>query len=237
MEKKTFLDKLENFNEQLNIAHYWIIFLKYKKVILILPVFFGLLGYLGALNIKPIFQSNATIVITAQEKKIVDIEEVYSSNTGGFTGTTTHINNQIQIIKSDEVLNEILREKETLAKIKKLYKTIPEKFFARNLIVIKKLVFFLQDTDNNKVNISRKADLKKYIKSNFKIKHVRQSDVVQLSFESHSPELAKYLLTLIIEAYLRYDVDTKIAVTAYANKQIRIIKCQDFRNYQRIHRI
>ena len=69
MEKQTILDKLESFNEQLNLTHYWIIFLKYKSVIIILPVFIGLLGYLVALNIKPIFQSNASLVIESQEKK------------------------------------------------------------------------------------------------------------------------------------------------------------------------
>ena len=80
MEKQTILDKLESFNEQLNLTHYWIIFLKYRTAIIILPVFIGLLGYLIALNIKPIFQSNATLVIEGDKKKIVDIEEVYSSN-------------------------------------------------------------------------------------------------------------------------------------------------------------
>ena len=77
MEKQTLIDKLESFNEHLNLTHYWIILLKYKRIILFIPLFFGLLGYLIALNIKPIFQSNATLVIEA-DKKIVDIEEVYA---------------------------------------------------------------------------------------------------------------------------------------------------------------
>ena len=72
MEKQTLLDKLGHFNEQLNLTHYWIIFLKYKKLLFVLPIFFGLLGYLVALNIKPVFQSNATLVIEADSKKIVD---------------------------------------------------------------------------------------------------------------------------------------------------------------------
>ena len=38
---------------------------------------------------------------------------------------------QIQILKSDEVLNEILKDKKTLAEIKNLYKRIPEKFLLR----------------------------------------------------------------------------------------------------------
>ena len=93
MEKQTFLDKLESFNEQLNLTHYWIILLKFKRIIFFLPIFIGLLGYLVALNIMPIFQSNATLVIEEKQKNIVNIEEVYSvQGTGGFSGRNTHIN-------------------------------------------------------------------------------------------------------------------------------------------------
>ena len=104
MEKQTILDKLESFNEQLNLTHYWIIFLKFKRLLLVMPFLFGLLGYLVALNIKPVFQSNATLVIEADVKKIVDIEEVYTAQDSRL-GSFNHINNQIQIIKSDEIIN------------------------------------------------------------------------------------------------------------------------------------
>ena len=69
MEKQTLLDKLGHFNEQLNLTHYWIILLKFKRIIIFLPIFIGLLGYLVALNIMPIFKSNATLVIEEQQKK------------------------------------------------------------------------------------------------------------------------------------------------------------------------
>ena len=71
MEKSTILTKLESFNEQLNLTHYWIIFLKYKKLFLIIPILFALLGYLIALNIKPIFRSAAVLIIEKQEKNVV----------------------------------------------------------------------------------------------------------------------------------------------------------------------
>ena len=104
MEKQTLLDKLGYFNEQLNLTHYWIIFLKYKKLLFVMPFFFGLLGYFIALNIKPVFQSNATLVIEADVKKIVDIEEVYAAETqGGFGGNFNHINNQIQIMRNSSM--------------------------------------------------------------------------------------------------------------------------------------
>jgi len=103
MEKQTLLDKLGHFNEQLNLTHYWIIFLKYKKTLFVIPVLFALLGYMIALNIKPIFQSDATLVIEADIKKIVDIEEVYTVEGAGSFGGFNHVNNQIEIMKSDEI--------------------------------------------------------------------------------------------------------------------------------------
>ncbi len=46
--------------------------------------------------------------------------------------------------------------------------------------------------------------------------------MVNLSITSYNPELAKFLLEKIIEAYLKYDVDTKVKVTNYANAQINL---------------
>ena len=162
MEKQTLFDKLESFNEQLNLTHYWIIFLKYKKIILGLPIFFALLGYFIALNILPIFQSTATLVIEQQEKKIVDIEEVYASDgTTGFGNSANHINNQIQIIKSDEIISGILANEKTANKIANMYSSIPDKFVTRNMKAIKNLIFFETKKDNvGKGNLSNEKRLK-----------------------------------------------------------------------------
>ena len=60
------------------------------------------------------------------------------------------------------------------------------------------------------------------MKVNYQVTNIRNSDVIELSFKSNNPELAKFLLTELIESYLRYDVDTKVKITAHANKQINI---------------
>ena len=138
MESKTLLDRLENLNEQLNLTHYWIILLKYKRILFITPILIGVLGYLIALNINPIFQSNATLVIEAAVKNIVDIEEVYDGGNRSTFRNANYINNQLQILESDEVIGSILLDEENKNKILELHKNIPEQFFARNFIFIKK---------------------------------------------------------------------------------------------------
>ena len=214
MEEKSFLHKLESINEQLNLAHYWIILLKYKRILLLAPLLFGLLGFFISLNINPIFQSQATLVIEESTKNIVNIEEVYGAEgSGSGFKNLNYINNQIQILESDEVLGTILLDEKTKAKAEMMHKKLPRNFLSKK----GKFFSFLQlKEDNNKV------DIKKYIKANLAVSQIRNSDVVNITMTSGNAELAKFLLEQVIDAYLKYDVDTKVKVTNYANQQINL---------------
>ena len=216
MEEKSFLHKLESINEQLNIAHYWIILLKYKRILILSPVLFGLLGLFIALNINPIFKSQATLVIEESTKNIVNIEEVYSGDSPGRGfRSINYINNQIQILESDEVLGTIVSDEKIKTKAEIMYKKLPRNFLLKNSI----FSFFKKD---KKKNEEKKINLKLYIKSNLEVFQIRNSDVVNITMTSGNAELAKFLLEQVIEAYLRYDVDTKVRVTNYANAQINL---------------
>ena len=216
MEGKSFLHKLESINEQLNIAHYWIIFLKYKRILFLSPVLFGLLGLFIALNINPTFKSQATLVIEESTKNIVNIEEVYSGESprGGFRNNN-YINNQIQILESDEVLGTIVSDEKVKIKAETMYRKLPNNFLQKNRI----FSFFKKDKQKNK---EKKINLKSYVKLNLAVSQIRNSDVVNITMTSENAELAKFLLEQVIEAYLRYDVDTKVKVTNYANAQINL---------------
>ena len=133
MESKSFLHKLENFNEQLNLAHYWIVILKYRRILFSAPLLFGLLGFFISLNINPTFKSQATLVIEESTKNIVNIEEVYSGDAprGGFRNLN-YINNQIQILESDEVIGTLIKDEEIKSKIEVMYKKLPNNFLSKN---------------------------------------------------------------------------------------------------------
>ena len=214
MQNTSFLNKLESINDQLNLTHYWIIFLKYKRIIFLAPILFGVLGLFIALNINPTFQSQATLVIEESTKNIVNIEEVYGGDTtrGGFSNIN-YINNQIQILESDEVLGSIILDKKIKAKAELLHSKIPKNFLSKSKI----LSFFKKDNKEEE-----KIDIKKYIKENLSVIQVRNSDVVNILITSGNPELAKFLLEQVIDSYLKYDVDTKVRVTNYANAQINL---------------
>ncbi len=216
--QKSLLDKIGDINEQLNLAHYWIILLKFKRILFIVPFLFGLLGFFISLNINPTFQSQATLVIEESTKNIVNIEEVYDgeNSTRGFRNSN-YINNQVQIIESDEVISSILLDQKKFDEIDIFYKKLPKNYFAQNLGFLN---FFKKNENLEEKN--SKLIFKKYIKENLKVSQIRNSDVVNITMKSGSAEFAKFLLEQVIDAYLKYDVDTKVKVTNYANQQINL---------------
>ena len=60
--------------------------------------------------------SKATIVIEPEDNKIVNIEEVYS-----LEAKSNRINNQMAILKSDEVQEYIVNDKKNTTKFQNLY--------------------------------------------------------------------------------------------------------------------
>ena len=199
----------DSIAELVDFNFYYLILVKYKKILLAIPFLIAALAYLITLNLEPIYQSSATLVIESKEKSLVEnINDVYTPE-----NPINRINNQIQILKSDEVLEYILREDDSTIKFNELFKETKKTFIAqyfKNFFVIKKTV----------TSDSKRGYLKKYIKSNFTVNNIPRSDVIQLSFKSNNPEIAKLALTKIIDAYLKYDVDSKVRITSYASEKI-----------------
>ena len=199
--EKNFFNTITKIAENLELKYYWVVFLKYLRPILIISGLFTLFVLFISLNIDKKYQSTATIVIEPDESnKIVNIEEVYSLEDQG-----SRINNQIAILNSDDVLDYIVNDKEKFAEFRTLFRGLKLNFFKR-LVTKKK-------------DIEKEA-LKNYLKSNFNVINIPRSDVLKLSFISTNPKIAKLALDNIINSYQRYEIDSKIIITSYANEKI-----------------
>ena len=73
---------------------------------------------------KKKYLSEATLVIAQDENKFTDIEEVYSQD-----AISNRVNNQMAILKSDEVMEFIVNDEENTLEFKKLYSTKKKKYF------------------------------------------------------------------------------------------------------------
>ena len=173
---------------------------KNLKNLIILSTIISLLVFAISLKQEKKYLSKATIVIEPDDNKLVNIEEVYSLASQG-----NRINNQLAILKSDEVQEYILKDKKNATKFKNLYSQNKQNFF--NRILNKKLII-----DEN--------FLKNILTNNFSAKNIPRSDVLELSFVSTNPKISQLALISIIDSYQRYEVDSKIKLTNYANKKI-----------------
>jgi polysaccharide biosynthesis transport protein len=155
--------------------------------------------FLFSLNLDKKFKSYAKIVIESDDNNIVNIQEYSNVNIGN------SMNNQIAIFKSDQVLEYIIQDKENSKKF--------EIFFAdNNQNLIQKLF-------NKKKKFNIKS-LKSILSSSLKISNIQNSDILVLSFVSTNPRVAKLALERIINSYQRYEIDSKIQITSYANEKI-----------------
>tara|TARA_B100000925_G_scaffold8286_1_gene5895 strand:- start:3999 stop:6131 length:2133 start_codon:yes stop_codon:yes gene_type:complete len=170
------------------------------KNLIFLSLIVSLLALLISLNQEKKYLSKATIVIEPEDNKIVNIEEVYS-----FEAQSNRINNQIAILKSDEVQEYIVKDKKNSAKFQNLYSQTEESFFRR--------IFVKKKEINDQF-------LKSFLSNNFNVKNIPRSDVLVLSFVSSNPKISQLALMSIIDSYQRYEVDSKIKITNYANKKI-----------------
>ena len=199
--EQNFFSTITKIAENLELKYYWVVFLKYLKPIFFISLLFTLLVLLISLNLEKKYKSVATIVIEADEsKKIVDIEEVYSLG-----NQESRINNQIAILNSDDVLDYIVNDKQSFVVFGNLFKGLKPSFIKR---------LFVKDGDITK------EGLKSYLKSNFSVTNIPRSDVLELSFISPSPKISKLALNNIISSYQRYEIDSKIVITSYANEKI-----------------
>ena len=195
-----YFENLTSLLEIGNFRYYLIVAKRNFLSIFIISLLIGFLAILVSLNIEKQFISTATIVIAPDENKIISIEEAYSIDS-----QQNRINNQIAILKSDEVIDYIVNDSKNQIEFSNLYSTVKGNIFDR---LFKKKIEF------------NKEFLISIFKDNFKVKNISRSDVLQLSFVSTDPKISQLALKNIIDSYQRYEIDSKIQITSYANTKI-----------------
>jgi uncharacterized protein involved in exopolysaccharide biosynthesis len=130
--KSNFLSQIEDISDSLIIDPSLIlfVFLKYKKVLIILPILFAIIVFLISKSLVPTYQSNASLIYNADTSNIVNISEVYDQ---GSINTQNEINTQIGILTSREITQRILKKEEAIDEIFKMSTQINKGFISRLL--------------------------------------------------------------------------------------------------------
>ena len=193
-------ENLSSFFEIGDIKYFYLVAKKNIKNLVLLSFLVSLLVFFISLNLTKKYMSNATLVIAPDENKIINIEEVYS-----LESIQNRVNNQIAILKSEEVIDYVVEDNKNELEFKNLYSTIEKSFLNR--------IF------SRKENIDKNY-LKDILRKNFEVSNLPRSDVLKLSFISSDPKISQLALKNIIDSYQRYEIDSKIQITNYANTKI-----------------
>ena len=184
-----------------DLSFFYLIAKKNFKFLLIASLFVSMIVFFISLNMEKRYLSEATIVIAPDENKIININEAYST-----IQDTNRINNLIATLKSDEVIDYIVNDEKNQLEFKSLYSKEKNNVFSR--------IF-------TKKKIIDKDYVKSILTNNFNVKNIRNSDVLVLSFVSSNPKISQLALNNIISSYQRYEVDSKIEITNYANIKVK----------------
>ena len=194
------IEKFINFFDVGDLKFALLIVKKNIRNLIFLSLLIAILTLVISLNIEKKYVSEATIVISPEENNIVNIEEVYS-----IESQSNRVNNQVAILKSDEVIEYIVEDKKKQLEFERLYSKIPISTFQR---VMKKKI------------IIDKEYIKNMLSKNFEVSNIPRSDVLKLKFTSNDQRIAQLALKSIISSYQRYEVDSKIQITNYAKTKI-----------------
>ena len=100
------INSLINIFDVGDIRFFFLVAKKNFKNLIFLSLIIGILFFFISLNQEKKFLSKAIIVIEPDDNKIVNIQEAYSPEI-----PFNRINNQMAILKSDEVLEYIIKDK------------------------------------------------------------------------------------------------------------------------------
>ena len=199
MDKKT-SELLEVFDIA-DLSFLLLIAKKNIKFLVAVSSLVAMIVFFISLNIEKQYLSESTIVIAPDENKIININEAYST-----IQDRNRINNLIATLKSDEVINFIVKDEKNQLEFKSLYSQLNKNVFSR---------IFKKNTNIDK------AYIKSILTNNFNIKNLKSSDVLVLTFVSNNPKISQLALNNIISSYQRYEVDNKIEITSYANTKVK----------------
>ncbi len=196
--------------EVIDLRKYFNVINRAKWRILALAVLVSALTVFVVLNMQPVYSAKATLLIEAQQAKAVKIEEVYGIN----SGQQEYYLTQFEILKSRSIAETVI-DKLQLAK--------HAEFIAKPGLrdSIQQLLPFLA-TNREQVSPAQQAlrDRERLVSAfveRLSIEPVRKTQLVNIVFEAHDPQLAADVANAIGTAYIDSQLAAKMGITQKAN--------------------
>jgi len=195
--------------EVIDLGHYWSVVRRQLKKIIALSVLMTLISILVVFSLTPKYSATTTLLIEANESKIVSIEEVYGLN----GGNSEYLLTQFEILKSRDMAKRVVEELNLVdvVEFNPLHASNKKGFSLKT--------FILGESD---AEPPTKEDIINETTDVFwdaiSIAPVRKTQLVKISVMSESPELAQKAANAMANAYIESQLEAKIGLTQQASE-------------------
>jgi len=218
-------------DDEIDLRQVFFTILKYKWSIIALAITVSVLTALWAYSLVPIYRGTASLLIEAEESKIISIEEVY-----GLPGDSwEYYETQIHILKSRTLASKVFDVLNLEKHAEFLPSTKPKSRFPSFNIMgwIKKWIKDLLPDDSSEEGMleehkprvpmdanTRKNILVSGLMGRLDIKLLGDTQIITLSYDSEYPDLAASVPNALAEAYINSFLEADIEKTQKATSWI-----------------
>lgn len=191
--------------EVIDLTHYWHVLRRQAKKIAALSAVITLLAVLVALVITPVYRSTTTILIESNEARVLSIEEVY-----GISGQNSeYFLTQFEILKSRELARRVVVNI-GLVNEPEFNPYHPDN---KTTFSLRALILGEEEAPTEDEIIAKTTE--KFMEA-ITVSPVRKTQLVMVSVESKSPELAAKAANAMAEAFINSHLEAKVGMSQQA---------------------
>jgi len=202
-------------DEGIDLGNYWRVFLRYKWAILGLVFAVGFITTVWSYSLQPVYRSTATLLIGGNETVTVSSNSSSQSwvDTGKFFGT------QYELLKSRKVARMVLEKLETdRAVILGHVEADSQSGFGWRNWIPRSWLGVADSVDPRVAESDPDKALLNWLRHGLEVVPVRETSLVQVSFEAPEPKLAARITNAYTGAYLDYNLRQRIESTTEASQ-------------------
>ena len=191
--------------EVIDLAHYWHVVRRQLKKIIALSLVATIISVLVVLSLTPKYSATTTLLIESEEARILSIEEVY-----GMSGNSSeYLLTQFEILKSRALAERVVKEL-NLVNVAEYNPVHPSNAKGFSL---KKMILGESDPLTQEQILAKTVDT---FWEKISISPVRKTQLVKISVESESAQLAAKASNAVASAYIQSQLEAKVGLTKQA---------------------
>lgn len=189
---------------------------RYKWSIAAIIFLGGLIAALAAFATESVYRGTATLLIESKREKVVPVAEVYDPG----VGRTEYYATQFEILRSQQVAERVVDKLDLVHNDE--FADKPPPAWMPNLDWRNWLPFLPQPPASPKsqeeIDAHQREQVIKQFVDMVTVEPVRGTQLLHLSFDAHTPELAAQVSNALADAYIENALQSRLDVTRKANQ-------------------